>query len=77
MLQHQTVTGAATPKEEVCQKMGPARCTQRSSKTPPSIQAPFPGVLNASEIAAAVKLALTNTRLALIVYVCLYMERCD
>ena len=52
MLQHQTVTGAATPKEEVCQKMGPARCTQRSSKNPPSIQAPFPGVLNASEIAA-------------------------
>jgi hypothetical protein len=22
-LQHQTVTGAATPKEEICQKMGP------------------------------------------------------
>src|SRR5690242_7899656 len=58
-LQNQTVTGAATPKEEICQKMGPARCTQRSSKNPPSIQAPFPGVLNTSEIAARMPRSLT------------------
>jgi hypothetical protein len=31
--------------------MGPARCTQRSSKKPPSLQLPFPGVLTTSEIA--------------------------